>query len=333
MTASRHVFTGLLIVILLAGPPAAWPQPPGKSLPRVALVIDTPPVAVMLGPDPRHPHVRAFVHALRDLGWIEGQTVVIERRSAEGQRDRAPDIFADLVRLKVDAIVTISRLAGNARQATSTIPIVMAAGYGLVGQGFAASLARPGGNLTGVDLEDTPDVNAKRVQLLKEIAPRVSRIGFLGSPRTVDIEAPKVQAQLQSAGVTLFPMLAETDEQLTSAFAAVSRDRLNGLVVMSAFAFSRRSEIAAYGRKNRLPAVAYDREFAESGLLMTYGASVLEGYRKAAGYVDRILRGARPGELPIQRASTFDLVVNETTARSLGLTIPPSVLALAQIVP
>jgi putative ABC transport system substrate-binding protein len=323
---------GLLVVILLtalAAPPLAPAQPAGKKLPRVALIFSTTPVTEMQGPDPAAPDARVFVHALRDRGWVDGQTVVIERRSAEAKWDQVPALFADVVRQEPDVLVTASlRMVRAAREATTTIPIVMYMSDP-VGRGLAASLARPGGNITGLDIDVTPDLVAKRAQLLKEAVPGLTRLAVLsGAVGTARVQ--QAQALVKPLGITLVPLDAEGSEKLEGALRTMTRDRPDAVMVDDVAPFyDWRGRIVEFAAGHRLPTLGPWREFAESGALMVYGNNTFDLLRQQAGYVDRILRGAKPGDLPIERPSKFDFVVNRKTARALGLTLPSSILAQA----
>ncbi len=328
-TGPAMKLVGLLVLGLLAAALPSEAQPAGKKLPRVVLVFSTTPVAEMLGPDPVALDARAFVHALRDRGWIDGQTVVIERRSAEARWDQVPALFADVVRQEPEVLVTASlRMVRAARDATTTIPIVMFMSDP-VGRGLAASLARPGGNVTGLDIDVTPDLVAKRVQLLKEALPGLARLavlsGSVGLPRL-----QQAQALVKSLGITLVPLDAESGGKLEGALRTMTRDRPDAVMVDDiASLYDWRGRIVEFVSGHRLPTLAPWREFAESGALMAYGYNIFDLLRRQAGYVDRLLRGAKPGDLPIERPSKFDFVVNRKAARALGLTLPPTVVVQA----
>ena len=323
---------GLLVVAvltaLLSSPPAAA-QSASKKLPRVALVFSTTPVTEMLGSDPAAPDARVFVHALRDRGWVDGHTVVIERRSAEAKWDQVPALFADVVRQEPDVLVTTSlRMVRAARDATTTIPIVMYMSDP-VGRGLALSLARPGGNVTGMDIDVTPDLVAKRAQLLKEAVPGLARLAVLSGAVGV-ARIQQAQALVKPLGITLVLLDAEGGGKLEGALRTMTRDRPDAVMIDDVASFyDWRGRIVEFAAGHRLPTIGPWREFAESGALMAYGNNTFELLRQQAGYVDRILRGAKPGDLPIERPSKFDFVVNRKTARALGLTLPSSILAQA----
>jgi putative ABC transport system substrate-binding protein len=269
-----------------------------------------------------------FLEGLRDLGYVEGRNIAIEFRSSEGKYERLPDLAAELVRLKVDVIVA----AANenvvvAKQATRTIPIVMAGSGDPVRGGLVAALAQPGGNVTGLSLSAS-ELAGKQLQLLKEIVPRVSKVAVLWNPSNRAglslLEEAKVAAQ--SLRVQLQIVEARRPDELQSAFAAMARERAGALLVFSDGMFLlQRTRIADFAAKNRLPAMYGRREFVDAGGLMSYASSLGDNLRRAAAYVDKILKGAKPSDLPVEQASKFDLVFNLKTAKAIGLTIPQSV--------
>ncbi len=314
----------------VAAPSAAAAQQKGK-LPVVALVLFTAPARDMAGPDPVFPVARAFVHGMRDLGWIDGRNVVIERRSMEGRPEHAPGIIADLAARGVDVLVMSGAvwLLQAAQRVTRTIPIVTLFAEDPVAAGLIASLARPGGNLTGVTAEAGPELIGKRVQLLRELLPRVSRIAFLGTTEswaTYRADSGEAKASLIFARV-------DRPDDYPEAFAAVARERVDALVVLRGpVAFANAPRIVAFAAENRLPAIYPFREAVEGGGLMSYGASVPDMFGQTAGYADRILKGARPAEMPIEQPRRFELAINLKTARALGLTVPPALLGVADVV-
>ena len=322
----------VVAVCILAAPLAAGAQQAGKVY-RVGLILTTSPISEMAGPNPVHPTTRAFVQGLRALGYVEGQNLILERRSAEGRFERFGDIVAELVRLKADVIVTVGDpLARAAKAVTTTVPIVMASSTDPVGGGLVQGLARPGGNITGLTTLVGPEIEAKRLELLRETLPRVSRVAYLGSKEDKDWESPwgkSVRTAAQGLGVTL--VLAEhTPHQYTDAFTRISRARLEALFVgPSAAAYADRGLIVDFATRARLPSTFRFREPVEIGGLMSYGANVADVFRRAAGYVDKILKGAKPADLPVEQPTKFELVINLRTAKALGLTIPPSVLLRA----
>jgi putative ABC transport system substrate-binding protein len=322
---TRRGFLGILAGGLLAAPRAADAQPAGK-LYRIGYLS-----AGSVTGNPRL--LEAFRQGLRELGWVEGQNIVIEYRFAEGRFDRLPDLAAELVRLKVDVIAaspTPGALA--AKNATGTIPIV---GMGLtdpVGLGLIASLARPGGNVTGVTYGVGSDIFGKDLDLLKEVAPKIRRVAVLSNPdspaRPLTISNIKVAAQ--SLGVQLLLVDARGPAEFDGAFAAIARERAGALLVVTDPAFSaHRARLTDLAVKNRLPSIFTQREDAEAGALMSYGPRLSDLWRRGAIYVDKILKGAKPADLPVEQPTKFELVINLKTAKALGLTIPPSLLQRA----
>jgi len=274
--------------------------------------------------------LNAFRQGLRELGYIEGRNISLEYRSADGRVDRLPDLAAELVRLKVDVMVTITPPGVRAaKQATSTIPIVMAAVDDAVEQGFVASLAKPGGNITGASSLN-PQLSGKRLELLKEAFPKVSRVAVL---REAVGGASSLRATIEAArilGVHLQILELRDPNELDSAFAAMTRERAGALDVLPGLMITGyMRQIVDLAGKARLPVIFPDGHFVESGGLMSYGPSLSEMYRLAATYVDKILKGAKPAELPVEQPSKFELVINLKTTKQIGLTIPPNVLARA----
>jgi putative ABC transport system substrate-binding protein len=328
----RRTFLAGTGAVLLAAPLAAEAEEAGKVY-RVGLIAAATPVSEMAGPEPVHPLVRAFVQGLRTLGYVEGRNLILENRSAEGQYERFGDIAAELVRLKVDVIVTLAYPAALAAKAvTTTVPIVMAVSIDPVGAGLIQSLARPGGNITGLTFFLGPEIEAKRLELLRETLPDVSRVAYLGSKEDKDWESPwgkSVRTAAQGLGVTL--VLAEfTPRHYTDAFTLISRARAGGLFVAASPAtYNDRALIVNFAARTRLPSIYANRESVEAGGLMSYGASNRDNFRRAATYVDKILKGAKPGDLPVEQPTKFELVINLKTAKALGLTIPPSMLGRA----
>jgi ABC-type uncharacterized transport system substrate-binding protein len=326
----RRAFLGTLG--LLAVPLASEAQQAGKVY-RVGLIAAATPVSEMAGPEPVHPLVRAFVQGLRTLGYVEGRNLILESRSAEGQYERFGDIAAELVRLKVDVIVTFAHPAAQAAKAvTATVPIVMAVSVDPVGAGLVQNVARPGGNITGLTVYVGPEIEAKRLELLRETLPGVSRVAYLGSKEDKDWDSPwgkSVRTAAQGLGVTLV-RVEFTSHQYTHAFTLISRARAGGLFVAASPAtYNDRALIVDFAARTRLPSIFANRESVEAGGLMSYGASNRDNFRRAASFVDKILRGAKPGDLPIEQPTTFELVINAKTAKALGVTIPPSLLLRA----
>jgi putative ABC transport system substrate-binding protein len=327
-----RTLTVALSLALLAAPLAAQAQQAGKVY-RVGLISVSIPVSEMAGPEPVHPTTRAFVQGLRALGYVEGQNLTLERRSAEGRFERFSDIVAELVRLKADVIVTVStQMAQAAKAVTTTVPIVMAVSADPVGEGLVQSLARPGGNITGLTGVVESEIDAKRLELLRAMLPGVARVAYLSNKEDKDWERPwgqYVRTAAQALGVTR--VLAEhTPRQYTDAFARISRARAEALFVgPSASAYADRALIVDFATRTRLPSTFRYREPVELGGLMSYGVNLADNFRRAAGYVDKILKGAKPADLPVEQPTKFELVINLKTAKALGLTVPPSLLRRA----
>jgi ABC-type uncharacterized transport system substrate-binding protein len=275
----------------------------------------------------------AFRQTLRELGYVEGKNIIIEWRSYEGKRDLLPAFAAELVRLNVDVIVAGG--SGDikaAKEASATIPIVMLAGGDAVASGFIASLARPGGNITGLSTF-RPELSGKRLDLLKETVPRLSRVAFIASPGTEDYarEINEIEHAAGVFGLKLQRLDVATPKDIETAFQAAVKERAGAVLfrVAGPYAASRRPQIAELAVKSRLPAIYEQAPFVEAGGLMSYGVSVSDIGRRAAVYVDKILKGAKPTELPVEQPTKFEFVVNLKAAKQIGLTIPPNVLARA----
>jgi putative ABC transport system substrate-binding protein len=263
---------------------------------------------------------------------VDGRNISIEPRWAEGQYDRYPALAADLVRLKVDVIVAMSGAATQAaQQATRTIPIVMSLVNDPVGSGLVPSLARPGGNVTGTSVI-SPDLLGKQLQLLKEVVPKVSRVAFLRHPGNPASAANlrEAEAAARVLGVRLQALEARNPQEIDSAFAAMTRERAGALLIHADALFgNQRKQIAELATKRRLPSIQLTTEYAEAGGLMVFGPNLLDLERRAATYVDKILKGAKPGDLPVEQPTKFELVINVRTAKAIGLTIPQSLLQRA----
>jgi len=321
----RRTFVGALAVALLTLPPAVGAQQPGK-LPRIGIVVQNSVAS-------SEHFLAAFREGLRERGWIEGRNVLVETRFADGKVDQFPALIAELIRLKVDIMVTTSSAtAWAAKDATKSIPIVMAVSADALGEGLVTSLAHPGGNLTGMTFLVGPEIAGKQLELLKEVAPAASRIALLTNP--TNKSHPALIRELKSAarvfGVQLQVFDARSPDQLDSAFAAMSRERMQALLVFTDSVFvGQRQRIADLAAGSRLPAMYYQKEFVDAGGLISYGASVSDMFQHAATHVDRILRGAKPGDIPIEQPTKFELVINQRTANELGLAIPQSLLLRA----
>ena len=312
MTASRRVLAVTLTLGLLAVPLAIGAQSADK-MPRIAVVFGGPTVTTLLGAEPSHPHMRAFLQGLRTLGYVEGQNIVIERRSAEGWLERLPAIIAELVQTKVDVIVTSGiEVTRAAKEATSTVPIVMATSApDPVTAGLVASFARPGGNITGNSVVG-PQPWGKLIEVLKEAVPTVSRVAVLLDGKNPRPDADTaIRTASEALRLTLLPVTVDRLEQLAPAFATFTQQQANGLFVSAtAFTYTHRKLIADLATRHRLPLISALTELAEAGGLIGYGTSVPDLYRRAAVYVDKILKGAKPADLPIERDARFDLVIN-----------------------
>jgi putative ABC transport system substrate-binding protein len=287
---------------------------------------------LLVNSSPESKEAQAFRQGLKDAGYAEGRDVVIEWRSASGDYDRIPELAASLVKRRVDVIVVDSTPGAQAiTHATSTIPIVMAIVSDPVGSGLAASLAHPAGNVTGLSSMGT-ELSGKRLQLLKEAIPRLTRVAVLRNPDTPHhakvIE--ELKAVAPSLSIELSVVDARTPAEFETAFSAISRTHPQALyVIQDASFFAHRTMPLRLMSKARLPAIYAPREFADEGGLLSYGTNLADLYRRSAGYVDKILKGAKPGDLPIEQPTKFELVVNLKTAKALGITIPESILVRA----
>jgi len=272
---------------------------------------------------------QAFRQGLRDLGWVEGKNISIEYRYAEGRRGSLPDLAADLVRLKVDVIVASAPPAALAAQrATTTIPIVMTDADDPVAAGLVDSLARPGGNVTGLS-QMSPQLGGKRLELLKEIVPKLSRVAVLWNPvgARSRIYWNEIQLPARQLGIQLHSLEVQSPDDFDKAFEDAIKARAGALFILPApVIVTNLNRIAGLAAKNRLPSITQSSRFANAGGLVTYGPDLADMYRRAATYVDKILKGAKPGELPVEQPTKFELVINMKTAKALGITIPQTVL-------
>jgi len=314
-------------ITLLGGGAAAWPlaaraQRPGK-IARLGYLSTANPRSVAF--------FRAFEERLRDLGYIEGQNILVEYRNAEGNVDRLPDLAADLVRLDVNVIVTATAPATRAAiRATTTIPILMVAiNYDPIALGYIDSLARPGANVTGLFFQHL-ELVAKRFGLFKQTLPSIGRVAVLSDALTAD-QLKAVEAANQAVGLELQPLELENPPyNFENAFRVAVGARAEAIFVLeSASIFRGRAEIAQLAMKNRMPASFAFRDYVEIGGLVSYGVNFSTMYRRAAEYADRILRGVKPVDFPVEQSTKFELVINLKTAKTLGLAIPPGVLAIA----
>jgi putative ABC transport system substrate-binding protein len=320
----RRRFIRAVTLSLLVAPLTAEAQQAGKV--PIIRVMEGPPVAL------NQPVREAFRQGLAQHGWVEGRNVVIEYRSADGRTERFPELAAELVRLNVSVIVVAGELIIiAARQATATIPIVMAAVGDPVGRGFVASLARPGGNITDVS-NMAVEMTGKWVELLKEAVPKAMKVAALRNPAnpTHAVFWRQTQEAALALGVQAQPAEAKSVEEIDLAFAAMAKERPGALIVFPDPLFAgNRVKVAALAERYRLPWLTMFRESADAGALISYGPSARDNYRRAAGFVDRILRGAKPADMPVEQARQFELVINLKTAKALGLTIPQSLLGRA----
>jgi len=320
----RRIFAVALCTVLFALCVSAHAQQPTK-IPRIGLLFTATPSAAAA-------RIEAFRQGLRELGYVEGKNILIEQRYAEGPLNHMNELAAELVRLKVDVIVTIGPAATRpAKEATHAIPIVMGVDDDPVGNGFVASLARPGGNITGL-ASLAPEIGGKQLELLKEIVPRLSRVAVLGTStqpgNAQSLREAEVAAQALAVKLQYLDVLSPKD--IEPVFRTASNGRAEAVLVVRAYVFfSHRKQIVDLAAKRQLPAMYYTTEYVEEGGLMTYGVSITDLFRRAATYVDKILKGAKPAELPIEQPTKFELVVNLKTAKRIGLTIPPNVLARA----
>jgi len=318
----RRRFIGVVAGALIVGPQTGVAQRGDTSFRIGFLSLNTP--------DSARDAFAAFNQVLRERGWNEGQNIRFESRFADGRVDRLPALATELTQLSVDIIVTGSSVATSAaRNVTRTIPIVMAASADALGEGFVSSLARPGGNVTGVTFLAGTEIAGKQLQLLKEVAPSAYRIAVLTNPSNASHAAfvRDLNVAARTLGKQLQLVEARYPDQLDGSFAAMTRDRATALLVLTdSMFFGQRRSIAELAAKSGLPTMYSQREFVDAGGLVSYGPSLSEMFRRAAIYVDRILRGARPSDLPVEQPNKFELVINLRTAKALGLTIPQSVL-------
>ncbi len=327
MMIIRAALAVALALGVLAAPLAAAAQP-AKKVPRIGFLATSSAEVIKS-------RVAAFQQALRELGYVDGESIIIEYRYAEGKFERLPNLAAELVRLKVDVFVVVGAPAAHAaKNATSFIPIVIGNAADPVGTGLVASLARPGGNITGLS-DFNLGVVTKRLELLKEVVPTASRVAVLLNPAnpTNPPQLKEIQAAAPALGVTLLPVEAKGPDDIDRAFAVMRNERPGALIVFGDLMFgTHQRRIAELAVKSRLPAIWAVRENVNAGGLMSYGTNFDALYRRAATYVDRILKGTKPSDLPVEQPTKFEFVINLRTARALGLTIPPAVLARADTI-
>jgi putative ABC transport system substrate-binding protein len=317
-------------IVFLAGAMAAWPlaaRAQQKAMPVIGVLYAGPPGASASS----GPFMGAFRQGLREAGYVEGQNVAIEYRWAEGNYDQLPALAADLVGRKVDLIMANSPPSARAaKSATSTIPIVFRGGADPVRDGLVPSLARPGGNLTGVSIAD--DLTAKRLELLSELVPRARVIALLVNPNNVNAERVirDVQEAARTNGLQLHVLKARSESEIDTAFASLVQLHAGALVVgADPFLSGRREQLVALASRRAVPSIYAWREFAALGGLISYGPSLTSAFRLVGAYVGKVLKGAKPADLPVQQPTTFELVINLKTAKALGLTVPRSMLVRA----
>jgi putative ABC transport system substrate-binding protein len=317
---SKRVFGLALAAVLLALSFPVGAQQPTK-IPRIGYLTAA-------GSSPS----QALLQGLRELGYVEGQNIPLEFRSADGKRDRLPGLAADLVRLKVDIIVADGAAPSlEAKKATGTIPIVMMSSTDPVGLGLVASLAQPGGNVTGLT-SITGELGGKLLELLKESVPRLSSVAMVSSGGDANkLFLKETEPAARALGLKLIHQVVRTPEDFESAFEAITKQRVNGLLsrLGPSFVPAQHKRLVEIAAKNRLPAISPDRDWVDSGGLIFYGADQNVRQRRVATYIDKILKGAKPADLPVEAPTKFELVINLKTARQIGLTIPPNVLARA----
>ena len=319
---NKKIIVCLLTIALTSIAPSIQAQQSGK-VPRIGFLrIGSPP----------DPFVEAFRQGLRDLGYLEGKTILIEYRYAEGKSDRLPNLAAELVRIKCDVIVTADTPPIRAaKNATREIPIVMAAVADPVAAGLVASLARPGGNITGLSTL-APELDGKRLELLKETLPTATRVAWVWDPDNpaLTIRLKQIQAAAQALGFKLQALEVRNPKELQSAFEATIKERAGALLVPAVMAGTYQRQILEFAQNKRFPLIYDTKEFVEqAGGLMSYGPDFSDLWRRAAGYMDRILKRAKPADLPVEQPTKFEFVINLKTAKQIGVTIPPNVLARA----
>ena len=322
----RLRITGLLVTLaiaLLTAPLAAGAQPPAK-VPRIGFLLGSSP-----GPDPR---IEGFRQGLRELAYVEGKNIAIEWRYAEGKEELVPKLAAELVQLNVEIIVTDGTNGTRAaKNATKTIPIVMASDADPVGNGFVASLARPGGNVTGL-VNLIAGLSGKRLELLKEAIPGILRVGILWNPENPSSVSgfKETQEAARALAMQLQSLEVRSADDFAGAFQAATKAKARALTVVSdSLMFSNRRRLLGLASKNKLPTMHTQSLWVDAGALMSYGTNFPDLYRRAAIYVDKILKGAKPAELPVEQPTKFELVINAKTAKALGLTIRPLLLLRA----
>ena len=313
---ARLVAIGFAFAMCDAGVQAQLP----KKLPRIG---------VLRPGSPADSNDDSFRQGLRDLGYVEGKNIVIDFRYAQGKLDRFPELATEMVRSNPDVIVVgTTRFAEAVKRATSTIPIIVLGGD-IVGAGLVSSLAHPGGNVTG-STAISPDLSGKRLELLKDSVPKITRVGVLWYPGRDEDEVKQMDLAARTLGISIHSVQLRAVEKFDDDFASLKRERANGVSLISgAFTLFHRKKLVALAVKNQLPSVCQDARWSEDGCLMSYGPSRIDRTRRAAVYVDKILKGAKPADLPVEQPTKFELIINLKTAKQIGVIIPPNVLARA----
>jgi putative tryptophan/tyrosine transport system substrate-binding protein len=316
-------------ITLLGGAAVTWPIAASTQQPAIALV------GLLLSTQLDDRQIGAIRQGLKEAGYVEGRNLAIKYRSADGRFDRLPALAAELVADPLTAIVALAPPAAvAAKAATATMPVVFAIGADPVELGLVSSLNRPGGNVTGVTFF-VNTLGAKRLELLRELVPSATVIGFLVNPTnpTSESQTSDVQAAARAHGIELLILNASSERDLDAAFTSFVQQRVNAIIIGADSLFlSRRDQLVALAARHALPAIHYLREFADAGGLISYGASITDAYRLAGGYAGRILKGEKPADLPVQQTVKFELAINASTAKALGLTVPDKLLALADAV-
>jgi putative ABC transport system substrate-binding protein len=318
----RAAVPSILVAVVLVAVAVIAEAQQAKKIPRIGFLAVNPATS----------RQEAFREGLHELGYVEGKNIVIEWRTADGQSDRLPDLAAELVRLKVDAIVTAGAASTRpAKAATVTIPIVMALDNDPVGSGFVASLARPGGNITGLS-QMAPELAGKRLELLKEVVPRLLRVAVLGEFKNPGNAQALKETELAAVafGLQLQSLDVRSPKDIETAFREASKGRADAALVLGGpITTAQQGHIVELATKNRLPVIYPQSDYMDAGGLMFYGPSISDLYRRAAVFVDKILKGAKPADLPVEQPTKFEFIINLKAAKQIGLTIPPNVLVRA----
>jgi len=325
----RRAFIGSLAVGILAMPQAATAQSARKVY-RIG-ILSVGATSILVGPQPQSPSAIAFLRGMGELGYVYGQHFVTEPRGTEGKPERSPGLAAELVRLQVDVIVAAGPALPALKQATTTIPIVMAAASDPVGSGYVQSLGHPGGNITGLSLQAT-ETTGKRLELLKEIVPGAAAVAVIWNESGV-ADWRAAEAAARERGWKLLSLEIRDADEIERAFRAATEARAGAVLVLAASVlFPHARRVAELAAKSRLPAMYDLRPYAEAGGLISYGPDIIDIWRRSAVYVDKILKGANPADLPIEQPTKFELVINLKTAEALGLTIPQSLRVQAELI-